>query len=412
MIQRNSSSEVPTALGVSVVIGALLILTVVIIAAAQYQTQVIPVQEEETEIEHNRLIRGQMAELNNEMQGSSNSGDLRTQQLQLGTAFEGQIIFGIIPAINQPSPAGDLEFEDAEADIQIENAQGIAESRNYWDDSNEWSEGVGDVGGFLTYEPDYRHFQDAPQTHIENGMVIDYYEDSDVYQPQSDQNLINNNNINLSTFTSDINMNTIGVRTIEAHPVSAPAQTITIEPNESNDPLEISVPTKLDQETWDSLLEDEVNTGNVEEVDVENNTLTLDLAGGDNVYTLTMSRVHLTTRESAGQIPVEDEEYIAWDADALVIDEASRNQIDAQVRDRFNNPVIGVETQAVATDTQTGDCIGNFDISDDDSSICPGLDQPGIQTSADNGNLRFIYEAPEVDEDTSIDITIDFADDD
>lgn len=403
MIQRKSSYK--SALGVSVVIGALLMLTVLVIAATQYQTQVIPVQEEETEIEHNRLIRNQMSELNSEMQGTANSGDIRTQPLQLGTSFESRIIFGIIPAINQPSPAGNLEYESASSNVQIKNVQGLAESQNYWDGSQTGNYQT----GFLTYEPEYRHFQDAPDTYVENGLTVNYYEQDDNYVSNGKQNIINNNNIQITTVTSDININTIGTRTVEAHPVSAPSETITIEADDSTQDIVLEIPTKLNQETWDDLLEEEIDSGNVNSVNVDepNNLMTINLDGGSQVYTLTLSRVHLTTRENASPVPQEDEQYIAWDSEAITIQENSRNQINAQVRDKFNNPVLGVETQAIATD-QNGDCIGNFNSPSGTSSVCPGLDQPGEQISGNNGELRFIYEAPEVNENTDIDITIDF----
>lgn len=404
MIHQNTSITKKQA--VSVVIGALLMLSILVIAAAQYQTQVIPVQEEETEIQHNRLIQTQLAGLNSQMISSGTTGDVRTQQLQLGTRFESRIIFGIIPAINQPSPAGSLEYQRASNTVQLKNISGLPPADDYWDGTRTGNFET----GFMTYEPQYRHYQDAPTTYIENGLVVDEYDDggsSNEYLPEGDQNIVEGNNIRLSTLTSDVNINTIGTRTAQTYPVSAPSQVITIEANDPNDPIELEVPTKMDEDTWDSLLSSETGTdGNVDDVSVDPaaNLLTIKLQP-NQIYTLEMSRIHITTREEAAPIPDEDPQYIAWDSDAISIREESRNLLQAQVRDRFNNPVVGVETKALATD-QDGNCIGNFE-APITGSDCPTLDQPGGQVSGEDGRVRYIYNAPSVDEDTSIDITID-----
>lgn len=406
MIQSNAYINKRQA--VSVVIGALLMLSILVIAAAQYQTQVIPVQEEETEIQHNRLIQNQLAGLNSQIISVGTTGDVRTQQLQLGTTFESRIIFGIIPAINQPSPAGSLEYQRASNTIQLKNISGLPPADDYWDGTRTGNFET----GFLTYEPQYRHFQDAPTTYIENGLVVDEYDDggaSKEYIPEGDQNLIEGNNIRLSALTSDVNINTIGTRTAQAYPVSAPSQVITIQAADQNDPLELEVPTKMDEDTWDTLLDSETGTdGNITDVSVDPaaNLLTIKLES-NQIYTLTMSRIHITTREEATPIPDENAQYIAWDSDAISIREESRNLLQAQVRDRFNNPVVGVETEALATD-QDGNCIGNFE-APIPGPECPTLDQPGGQVSGEDGQVRYIYNAPTVNEDTSIDITIDLA---
>ena len=406
MIQNKTSIRKQKA--VSVVIGALLMLSILVLAAAQYQTQVIPVQEEETEIQHNRLIQNQLAGLNSQIISSGTTGDVRTQQLQLGTTFESRIIFGIIPAINQPSPAGSLEYQRASNTVQLKNATGLPPADDYWDGTRTGNFET----GFLTYEPQYRHFQDAPTTYIENGLVVDEYDDggsANEYLPEGDQNLVEGNNITIGTLTSDVNINTIGTRTAQTYPVSAPSQVITIEADNPNDPIELEVPTRMDEDTWDSLLESEIDDGNINDISVDPaaNLLTINLQS-NQIYTLKMSRIHITTREEATPIPSEDAQYIAWDSDAISIREESRNLIQAQVRDRFNNPVVGVETEALATD-QNGNCIGNFE-SPVTGGVCPTLDQPGGQVSGEDGQVRYIYNAPTVDEDTSIDITIDLAD--
>lgn len=392
--------------GVSEMVGILLFFSIIIFAASQYQLQVIPVQEEETEIQHNLTIQNQMTSLQNQIAGSANSNEVRSQQLQLGTTFESRIIFGIIPAINQPAPAGNLQFEDPGSNVTIEGAVGLGGAKAYWDES-------GDAKtfntGFFVYEPDYRHYQQAPNTVYENGIVYNEFNNpsgSNDYVYKQEPSIVSDRNITLITLGGDINTSTIGSRNVETHPVSAPSTSVSVEAESG---MTISIPTRLPQSEWETLLEDETVSegGFISNISVSGNVLEIQMAP-DETYTLELSRVYLTAREEETTVPSVDEEYISWQEQRVVVREQSRQGIDAQVRDRFDNPVTGIPVQAVARD-QNGDCIGNFQNADPDGT-CGGsnVNQPGVQTSAERGQMTFIYETPEVDEDTDIDISLTF----
>lgn len=406
MMYRTSSRSTK---GVAAVIGFLLIFSFLIMAAAQYQVQVIPAQEENTEITHSRLVQGQLAEVQSNVRGTGNSNEIRTQEVQLGTRFESQLIFGIIPAIHQPAPAGNLEYvEEEDVNIEIEGAQGQRGAASYWDGSLQ--EYTNDNTGWLMYTPDYRHFNNAPTTVYENGVVYDEYPTGEVIF-RSDQNLINGKNINIISLDGDVSVGATSQRTVETHPVSAPQQRIAIQSPDST-PMRIRIPTLLTAAQWEDLLGTEITSGFVNNVDdvADENAVDIYLQA-DTTYTLGMSRVYVTTRLSDTSIPSASEEYIAWDENQVIIREQSRAKIDAQVRDKYNNPIPGVNVESVARDDD-GDCIGNFESASGPGPECPNtnVDQPGLQTSANEGQVTFIYQAPEVDEDTSIDITVKFED--
>lgn len=390
--------------GVSEMVGILLFFSIIIFAASQYQLQVIPVQEEETEIRHNITLQNQMVSLQNQIAGSANSDEVRSQQVQLGTTFESRIIFGIIPAINQPAPAGNLQFEDPGNNVEISGAVGQGGARSYWDQS-------GDAktfnSGFFVYEPDYRHYQEAPNTVYENGIVYNEFvnpsSDND-YVYQQEQTIVNDRNITLITLGGDINTSSIGTRNVEAHPVSAPSTSVSVE---AEGGMTLEIPTRLPEDEWETLLDSETGAdGFINDVSVSGNVLTIEMKP-DETYTLELSRVYLTAREEDTTIPQENEEYISWQEEQVVVREESRQAIDAQVRDRFDNPVSGIPVQAVARD-QNGDCIGNFQNAQPDGTCGSNVNQPGQQTSAERGQMTFIYETPQVDEDTDIDISLTF----
>lgn len=395
--------------GLAAVIGFLLIFSFLMLAAAQYQTTVIPVQEENKEINHSRIVQGQMTELQSAIHGTANSNELRTQEIKLGTQYDDQIIFGLIPAIHQPDPPGNIRYEEATgSNIEVDNAEGQRGSAEYWDGS--LKEYTADNTGWIIYEPGYNHLYEAPITVYENGIVYNEYESGEIIY-HSDQNVISGRNINITSLGGDINVTANSQRTVETHPVSAPRNRVAIK-SPGSEQLRIRLPTRLPATEWEDLLEEEIDSGYVTGVSNVAGSDAVDIfLQADTTYTLGMARVYTTTRLSDSPIPETTREYIAWDDDQVIIRENSKAKIEAQVRDKYNNAIPGVNVETVARDG-SGQCIGNFESGAGPGTECPdsNVDQPGLQTSAENGEVAFIYESPEVSEDTSIDITVKFED--
>lgn len=406
-------------MGVAAVIGFLLMFSFLIMAAAQYQTTVIPAQEENAEINHSREVRNQMTGLQSAVRGTANSNEMRTQEVQLGTTYESRMIFGIIPAIHQPSPAGELRYTEADGaneTLTIDGAEGQRGAEEYW--SGNTISYTNDNTGWIVYEPHYNHYQDAPLTIYENGMVYDEYPDDDGDNiPErlfrTDQDLVTNKNITITSLDGDLGVNGVTTRTVETHPVSAPRTRIAVEAPTG---LTITLPTRLTASEWETLLDEAGemtpegyvdNVSNVGTATDDQHAVRIDFKGSET-YTIGLARVYATTRLSETPVPATEREYIAWDDDNVIIREQSKARIDAQVRDKYNNPIPGINVEAIARN-EAGQCIGNFDSADGPGGECStNVDQPGLQTSANEGRVTFIYEAPEVDEDTQIDITIRF----
>lgn len=418
MIHHQSYKRRST-MGVAAVVGFLLMFSFLIMAAAQYQTTVIPAQEENAEINHSREVRNQMTGLQSAVRGTANSNEMRTQEVRLGTTYESRMIFGIIPAIHQAAPAGELNYIEADGaseTLTIDGAEGQRGAEEYW--SGNTISYVNDNTGWIVYEPHYNHYQDAPHTIYENGLVYDEYPDDDGDNiPErlfrTDQNLITNRNVTITSLGADLGVNGITTRTVETHPVSAPRTRIAVEAPTG---LTITLPTKITANEWETLLDETgqlTPEGYVESVDNvgtatdDQKAVRINLQA-DQTYTIGLARVFATTRISETPVPAAEREYIAWDDDNVIIREQSKARINAQVRDKYNNPIPGINVEAIARDS-TGQCIGNFDSADAPSGPCStNVDQPGLQTSANEGRVIFIYEAPEVSEDTNIDITIQF----
>jgi len=407
---------------VSVVIGVMLMLSVFFIAAANYQIVIVPQQEETTEVSHYRTVSSQLSEVRTGILSASSIDSASSQKIEMGATYSQDLIFGFIPEIHPTNPAGTIETRNFTERIEVRNAEGVGASSNYWP-------GVGDPctepnhcfnTNSFHYSVDYNQFQDSPEIVYENTILYDKYQNDpannsdDEYLIHSDQSLIQGRTINLISLSGDLDQSRVSPATIESVPVSAPAQSITITEN-STEPVTFIVPTRLPTDVWENrVLNNEIRNasnpdGYISEVrdGPTSNTIEIEMVPGET-YNLKLSQVHLTSREETSNVPQTKAAYVAWEGnERITLRENASTEIEAQVRDRYNNPVPGVDTRATARDSN-GNCIGDFRSA---TQSCPGgQQQPGDVTSGGNGELTYYYAAPDVDSDTSISINIQLND--
>jgi len=428
MKRNNIHSLVKSEQAVSVVIGALLIVSIMTLAAVQYQNNIIPAQEEETEFEHNREVRSSLYHLRSNIVASSSSGEIRTTPVDVGTRFDQQFIFGFLPAVHSPNPSGTFEtynVSDEEGlEVEITGAQGRGGASNYWQPTSTYEYST----SFANYSVDYEHFQDAPNVKYENSVMYDEVETASGTDTviQTSQNIVQGNNINIIMLSGDIQTSTTQTVNVQAQPVSAPAQTVTIysPPSAEGGPLQITIPTDLPQSDWcdlpacgggegEGILNEQMASqgGNINDFSYGGGEMTLRFQA-DETYTMKLSRVHLQTQNDQSVTPQIESQYVAWQgSERISFRENTRHTITAQVRDRYNNPVEGIDTVAVATDSNDEDeCIGDF-VSGTLGGIagCPDNYQPGEKTSGENGEVTFFYDTPQVQDDTSINLQIELS---
>ena len=412
---------------VSVVIGVMLMVSILFLAAAQYQLVIVPQEEESAEVEHSRLVSSQMGQLHADILAASANDAQSAQKLDVGLEYENDLIFGIIPEVHQPNPSGSIANEEFSDQLVVKNAEGLGSASNYWPGNLDGDE-CGDPNHCYDttsfhYSADYNRFSDNPDLIYENTVVYDYYENpdgEDDYQFHSNQNVVQGRELNLVALTGDIEQSRVSPSTIQTIPVSSPAQTVTVEQDETNDPVTVELPTRIPASVWENDLladqmADENPDGYVESLaSCGPDCVELTMVE-DEVYNLKLSRVHLTTREERNTVPTEKAAYIAWKGnDKVTIRENSTTEINAQVRDRYNNPVPGINTQAYARDSDDN-CIGSFRSGVGNTCTTGGgstVQQAGEQTSGEDGSLTYYYEAPDVDSDTAISLQLQLADPD
>lgn len=400
---------------VAPVIGFMLILAILFLAAAQYQANVVPVQERSTEVDHFTTITEDMSGLRSSIIQSASTGQIQTQELDLGVEYN-------VLGLSQPARSGRLAYINESSNIVLRNTRNNREASNFWrgDEEREYET------GFLEYSINYNRITSHADIYFEHGMMYrDEARGSDTnvrYVEESEQSIIQGRSITIYTMQSNIATSRVGTTTVETQPISAPMNSVSVTNVKSDYPIIIQLPTRLSVDTWrDEILSEEIaaedNDGAfVEKVreGTENGTIEIELSEGET-YNLRMARIDLTTQSQRTSTAFEEKQYIAVQTQSANVREGSSIGLEAEVRDRFNNGVIGAEVTVESQDTQQR-CVGDFTgtSGSDGDTNCNNVDeyrQPGIDISSADGSVRYEYNAPEIGDDRDITFTYRMDDD-
>ena len=399
---------------VAPVIGFMLILAILFLAAAQYQANVVPVQERSTEVDHFTTITEDMSGLRSSIIQSASTGQIQTQELDLGVEYN-------VLGLSQPARSGRLAYIKS-PNIVLRNTTNNREASNFWrgDVEREYET------GFLEYSINYNRITSHADIYFEHGMMYrDEKRGSDTnvsYVEESEQPIIQGRSITIYTMQSNIATSRVGTTTVETQPISAPMNSVSVTNVESDSPITIQLPTRLSVDTWNETLSEEraadADNDNafVERVreGTEDNTIEIVLSEGE-MYNLRMARIDLTTQSQRTSTAFEEKQYIAVQTQSANVRENSSIGLEAEVRDRFNNGVIGAEVTVESQDTQQR-CVGDFTgtSGSDGDTNCNNVDeyrQPGIDISSADGSVRYEYNAPEIGDDRDITFTYRMDDD-
>lgn len=435
MIRRNQDTDAIKA--VAPVVGFMLILAIVFLAAAQYQANVVPEQERSDEADHFQEVTQQFSGLRTEMIRSATTGQRQTQEIETG------LDYGVL-GLNQPPVPGVVLHQDSQ-DIQIHDATNEQSASSFWqpDRTQEYET------GFMSYRVDYNRFAGAGELYIEHGMLYrdtipgptprEYEEEirdgqEDDVPPQriiyeSDQPIIDERTITLYTIDDGFdgdgeNLVSSGISstTVELTPLSprtgGSMNTITI--TDEDDPIRMVLPTRLPASEWrNNILSEEMDEGFVDEIygpndndndieyiDEDDNAIEIKMDAGET-YNLRMAKIDVQTLRQQTPTNPPESEYIAVENPVAQVDEATTEILEAEARDAYNNGVIGQEVH-VEAQTEAGHCIGSFEQhSDGGDTRCEtgpfgGEEQPGQDISDEEGVVTYRYESPEVDDDRDV----------
>lgn len=352
---------------VTVLIGALLLAVVLVLLLTILQAKAVPNWNEDIEYDHNQRVQDDLTRLRGAIVDTAADGSTRAVSVRLGTRYPNRIVL-----VNPSDPTGTIETRSP-AELRIGNATvpETGDADDYWQ---------GDTKRFttraLTYEPHYNAYRSAPVTTYENWVLYNEFESDD--RLLATQHLVTDNRINVILLNGSLRKTRLESASVEFTPVSAPSRPMAI--TSTDDPVTLSVPTRLSNETWSELLTDEYvrNGGHIVDQSYRTggpyNRLVLTLEK-DVTYELHMAEVGVgdTPNEIRGQYIVSQS-----DEDATT-NENERVPLTAEVRDRLNNPVSNANVTFDAD-------VGEFEDADGNTVTMP------VETD-DDGRVAVWYNA-------------------
>jgi len=336
--------------GVSEIVGAILVFALVVLIISIIQSQAVPNQNQEIEVQHSVDVQGDMVKYHQIASEVATDGIEQSVAIQTGTGYPARLLF-----FNPPRVQGTLETSEPGTAV-IENIQSPQpEVNDYITDT---------AGGQLAldsrtmqYRGNYNEYRNPPVTKYEYGILYNEYEDASlVANPGT---IIDGTDINLLFLAGEYAQTSSTTQSVGVQPVSAPARTVPIE-HDGTGTLSITLQSNLPENRWEEAYESPTN--NVDDIFKPNpDTVVIELDDSKN-YNLRMSRIAL---EKDVQKP--DGYYIVPAGDGTTsVSEGETTNVKFEVRDEYNNPVsdvpVTVDRPSKSTITEDTDSSGRVTV--------------------------------------------------
>ena len=337
--------------GVSEVLGAILVFGILVTLLGIIQTQAIPAANEEVEFNHNQEVQSDLTELQESVSQVVRDGDRQSVSVSLGTTYPTRLFF-----FNPPNPSGAIRSTDTQtAEIvaqggNLESPEGQVNARiqnpnapgNRFELSFELRS--------LVYEPNYNEYRDPPSVVSEYGVM--YLNSSDSPVVIENRPVVDGATISLVSTAGEFDRSSTATRSFGVDAAPAPTTTVPIQhsnPGADRD-IVLTLPTRLEQEQWDSIVSGPNADANV---DPTANEVVIELDSGTAsnpiVYELEVPRY-----EVDNSAPDPSRTYVATDAGSSKrVPPGEGVEVTAEVRDEYNNPIPGEPVTFEITRTGT-----------------------------------------------------------
>ncbi|MCU4717165.1 hypothetical protein [Halapricum hydrolyticum] len=352
--------------GQAIQIGAVLLLGAIVLSFAIYQSTVVPEQNREIEFQHSQTVGDQLQDARNAIVSTGSTGSGQSVAVTLGTQYPSRIV-----AMNPGPPSGTLSTvgtTNGSITATIANANATGETGDFWTGANRSYN-----TGALVYRPGYNEYDNAPTTWYEHSVLFDQFRDANL--TTTGQQLVDGTTISLVTLNGTYQASRTGSVSLDMRGASVSSQTVSVTNATADSNVTITLPTRLDEENWEELLDGErhvvdVRTSSVTGADYELVHVVLEQGV---TYDLQLSRVGLGT----GVVKPEPAYLTRVSKNTPTVPEGGKVEVTVEVRDRFDNPKRDVEVIA-GTNRR-------------DSSVSPN------STDSDgDGQVTVTYEAPNV----------------
>lgn len=385
--------------GISELAGAVLLFAAIIITLSLYQATVVPAQNHRVEFDHNVRVQGDMQELRQAILNIPKTGGSETVLLELGVRYPARALL-----INPAPATGTLNTDGTSTvapNISISNATATGEVGDFWNGTARKYSTAG-----VVYRPNYNEYTDAPATKYENSVLYNRFNETVI--PLTSQTIVDGRRITLTAIGGSISRDAIGETSIDVQAISPGRRTVTV--TDSGDNITVSIPTRLPVTTWRDLLADEfVGNGSDSHIrrvsmdemaDSEFDRLTIAFEPGVT-YELRLAKVAIgeeTEEADIGYVTI-----ASGNLTTITTDEQGR--LVAEVRNRFNNPMSGVEVTFITdngtfsngdnTTVVTSDAEGQAEVilsasSPGEATVTAGIDDDNDESLADEPETRVV----------------------
>lgn len=339
--------------GVSTVVGALLMFGLVMVLLVSLQATAVPAWNKAVEFEHDSRVQNDVSGFHDDILRSSTQRTDYSTTVSLGVRYPTRPFL-----LNPPDPSGHLRTL-ANGSVTLSNATASGEAGDYLD---------GTPRSFTTrtvvYRADYNEYRNAPRYLIDNGGLIEQYRDEEF--PESEPMLVDGRRITLVLVQGPLSEASVRDASVMTHAVSPSVDTTVV--SNASSPVEITVPTAAGRSYWQDALGDELDSegGYVVSLEVTEgepyNTLRLELQPGVD-YRLRTAAVSVGGDHTHGT-----PHYLTRGGPDPTTAVGQYREVEFVVRDRFTNPVAGVDVRASVVDGP-GEVVAVDDTSDDDGTV-------------------------------------------
>ena len=369
--------------GVSEVIGAILVFGVLVTLLGIIQTQAIPAANEQVEFNHNQEVQSDLTQLQESVSQVVRDGDRQSVSVSLGTTYPTRLFF-----FNPPSPSGTVRSTDTQP------AEIVAQGGNLESPEGQVNERIQNPNApgnrfelsfelrSLVYEPNYNEYQNPPSVVSEYGVMYLSSRDSPIVI--ENRPVVDGTTISLVSTAGEFDRSSTATRSFGVDAAPAPTTTVPIQHDSPgpNNFIELTLPTRLGQEQWDSIVSGQSNVDSAN-VDATANEVTLELRSQDGSGNQIEYELEVPRYEVDNSAPNPSPTYVTFSGDnTKSITFGQPVEVSAEVRDRFNNPIpeqevtfqledasgTVIDTQTVTSDAQ-GIATAEFSSPPDGSTV-------------------------------------------
>lgn len=398
--------------GVSPVIASLLVIVLVTITFTQYQSQVVPNQVASAETTHQEQVVSDLTGFHSAVTRSVSSDRLVEPEIRTGVSYG-------IPGVTPAPRRGTVYSEKPQNDISIHNSKNDKSASNFYTGFEAKSYET----RWINYEIQYTQTPTTNDITYENGILYKNVsratntQATNRYNILSKTSIVNGRSIRLYALAGNLSISKSGETTLRVNAVNAPSRPISVQQNSTN-PIQVRIPTKIPKRVWETDIlasELESNGGYVRgfETFPDKNVIGINMSTGQE-YKLQLGRAFVSAKSRQTKPPEQEFQYVSRrETQSANLRGGQSNEITAEARDRYNNPVPGITVYAeVALESGTNqaneECIGDFVIEANPAPRCNNnrdASQPGRAVSNEAGEVSYIYDAPD-SRDPSSDVNI------